>query len=79
MPKVKTPQQVRETKAKVELGLLYDKEVAAMIGVDDATYGRQKKQNFQVMKLGDFSRMARMLHFSGKDVCAIIGVPMDGD
>ena len=50
-----------------------------MLGVCRGTFCSQQRKNFEPMKLWDFAKMARMLHFSGKDVCAIIGVPMDGD
>ena len=86
MARTKTPQQAREdalrkaiAKAKIELGMEYDKDVAEMLGVCRGTFCSQQRKNFEPMKLWGFAKMARMLHFSGKDVCAIIGVPMDGD
>ena len=86
MSKVKTPQQAREdtlrkaiAKAKIELGMEYDKDVAEMLGVCRGTLCCQQRKNFEPMKLWDFAKMARILHFSGKDVCDIIGVPMNGE
>lgn len=83
MPKVKTLQQARETalltaiaKGKVEYGLPYDKDVAEQIGLSRAAYSLQKQGNFQGMKLQDFGVLARALHFTGRDLCAIFGVPM---
>lgn len=83
MARTKTPQQAREAalmkaiaKGKIELGIEYDKEVAEILGVHRGTFCCQQRKNFEPMKLWDFAKMARMLHFSGKDVCDIIGVPM---
>lgn len=83
MPKLRmTDQQRREKalmraleKAKFENDLKYDIDVANRLGVVPVTYLRRKKKSFQTTPLQDFALMARVLHFTGREVCEIIGVP----
>lgn len=85
MPKLRqTEQQRREkallttlAKAKIENDLAHDNDVANFLHMDVNTYRYRKRAAFQRTPLEDFARMARMLRFSGRDVCAMLGVPYE--
>ena len=62
-------------KAKFENDLKYDIDVANRLGIVPVTYLRRKKKSFQTTPLQDFALMARVLHFTGREVCEIVGVP----
>ena len=79
-----TEQQRREklllatlAKASVENDLAHDKDVANFLNLDVNTYRYRKRAAFQRTPLEDFARMARMLRFSGREVCTMLGVPYE--
>lgn len=85
MPKLRRSlQQQREDnlmlaieRAKLEMGMQFDKDVAELIGMSPNTYSRYARKNFWLPGLDLFAKMARKLKFTGEEVCSIIGVPYE--
>ena len=79
-----TEQQKREkalmvaiARSTAELELTQDKDIAEFLGISAQSYHQYKKKKFQTPGLMLFSKMARRLHFTGREVCAVIGVPYE--
>lgn len=64
-------------KHAAEMGLSKDREIADHIGITPQSFAVYKGKNFQMHGLTLFSIMARRLGFTGKEVCAIVGVPYE--
>lgn len=79
-----TEQQKREkalmiaiARSTTELELYHDKDIAEFLGISAQSYHKYKKKKFQTSGLLLFAKMARHLHFTGREVCAAIGVPYE--
>lgn len=79
-----TPQQQREKallgaigKHTAEMGLHKDCDIARHIGMSPQSWGKYRAKNFQIHGLLVFSLIARRLGFTGREVCAIVGVPYE--
>ncbi len=77
-----TDQQRREkalevaiAKAKVVLDLPYDQDVALEMGLSKTTFAARKKSPYRGYGFDRASQLARALHFTGREVCEIMGVP----
>lgn len=86
MPKLYNKQRQREIalelalkRSMLEFGFLHEKDVAQYLNMSRSSFSSRKKDHFQKMSLLQFANMARRLHWSGKDVCAMIGVPYTND
>lgn len=85
MPKLReTDQQKREkalmvaiARGAAEMELDTDKEVAEKLGMKPQNYSKAKKKHFQSPGFVMFCKMARILHFSGRELCTIVGVPYE--
>ena len=84
MPKIKTAQSRRESaligavaRGMDETGIRRDCHLAEKLGIAKTTFSRYRSFKFQVMQLRDFSKMARLLGLTGKEVCEAIGVPYE--
>lgn len=79
-----TAQQQREKallgaigKHTAEMGLRKDCDIANHIGMSPQSYAKYRAKNFQIHGLLVFSLIARRLGFTGREVCAIVGVPYE--
>lgn len=87
MPKVAwSPQYQREkavklavARARIDLDLNRDYELAQFVGIDPGNFSRYKRANFQGLSFKQMSNMARKLNFTAKEWCDIAGVPYDGE
>lgn len=83
MPRLRmTDQQQREkalqravSRAGADLGLPRDQDVAQALGMGQSTFSKRKKDLYRGFGFDRASQLARQLHFTGKEVCEIIGVP----
>ena len=83
MPKMRmTEQQKREralavavARARVDLDLPLDRDVSESLGESTATHSYRKKNPYRLYGWEEAGNMARRLHFTGREVCAILGVP----
>lgn len=64
-------------RSAAEMELENDKEVAEKLGMSPQSYGKYKKKRFQTPGFLLFSKMARALHLTGREVCAAVGVPYE--
>ncbi len=62
-------------RGKAEQGFVYDKDLAAAMGMKASTFCTYKGDNFQNMKLRNFIALARALHMTDREVCDCVGVP----
>lgn len=79
-----TPQQQRERalmgaigRCVSEKGLHNDIDVAAYLGMLPQSYGRYRRMKFQTPGFLLFCKVARRLGFTGREVCAAVGVPYE--
>lgn len=77
-----TEQQQREkalqravARAKVDMDLPRDQDVAQTIGMGQSAYSKRKQDLYRGFGFDRASQFARRLHLTGKEVCEIIGVP----
>lgn len=83
MPKVISERQRREkaldvaiAKAKVMLGLPHDIDVADALGMDKGAYSARKARGlYRGFGFDKAAELAQRLHFTGREVCEIMGVP----
>lgn len=68
---------VAVARSTAELELSKDKDVAEFIGISAQSYYQYKKKKFQTPGMILFSKMARALHLTGREVCAAVGVPYE--
>ncbi len=85
MPKARlTEQQEREralkraiARAKVDLDLDGWPDVADYIGMPRSTCYRKAEEPYHGFGFGEAARLARKLGFTGRELCAIFGIPYD--
>lgn len=83
MPKMRmTEQQKREralalaiSRARVDLDLPRDRDLSEYLGESAATHSYRKKAQYKLYGWEEAGKIARRLHFTAKEVCAILGVP----
>lgn len=83
MPRLRlTEQQQREkalqraiARARVDMDLPLDQDVAQTLGMGQSAFSKRKKEPYRGFGFDQVSQMARKLHFTGKELCEIVGVP----
>ncbi len=77
-----TDQQQREkalqraiARARVDMDLPRDQDVAKTMGMGQSTYAKRKKDLYRGFGFDRASKLARQLHLTGKEICEIVGVP----
>ena len=77
-----TEQQQREkalqravARAKVDVALPRDQDVAHAVGMGQSAYSKRKQDLYHGFGFDRASQLARHLHLTGREVCEIIGVP----
>ncbi len=66
-------------RCQFERGLCSVLKLSAFLHVPYSTLRVALGENCQSMKLRDFGEMARRLGFTGREVCAMLGVPYDDE
>jgi transcriptional regulator with XRE-family HTH domain len=87
MPKLRMSEQEKQDKAlckAISRGMIdqmveNQRSLAEMIGVTPTTYSNYKKKNYHAISIQTFRKLAKKLHFTGREVCAIIGVRYEED
>lgn len=84
MPKLRRTDQERREKAlelaiaraKVQMDLPHDADIAAALGMSHGTYSCRKSRGlYRSFGLDKVSQLARGLRLTGPELCEIIGVP----
>ena len=83
MPKLRRSAQERRkyalaaaiARGKVDKGIRTDAQLAEKLGMSSQRLYYHRKRYYQMMKVGEFCRMARELGFTGRELCAAVGVP----
>ena len=87
MPKLRMSEQEKQDKAlrlaiargMAGLGITTQATVADMIEVTPTTYSNYKKTNYHAMNIQTLRKLAKKLPFTGREICAIIGVRYEED
>lgn len=87
MPKLRQTEEQRRTTAlreavargKASQGLTLDREVARALGISGSSFSQHQSKAFRNMHTDTFFRMARRLKFTGKELCAIAGIPYSSE
>lgn len=85
MPRLRmTEQQQREkalqraiARARVDMDLPLDQDVADTLGLKRATFSDRKKDLYKGFGFDRASQIARQLRFTGRELCEIIGIPYE--
>lgn len=85
MPRLKmTEAQQREkaleralSRARVDLDLDQDQEVASFLNLHPSTFARRKKELYRSFGFEEAASFARRLNFTAQEICDIFGVPYE--
>lgn len=83
MPRLRSTEQQRREKAlrraiaraRVDLDLPLDNDLCAYLNIPSSTFSRIKREPYRGFGFERAGHLARSLHFTGREVCEIIGVP----
>lgn len=83
MPKLRKTERQRQEMAlevaiagaRVRLRLPKDQDMAQYLGLDPCALSRRKQNYYKGFGFDKAAELAQRLHFTGREVCEIMGVP----